>query len=163
MKRLDLLENKIISIFIIVFLILVDQITKYLARLHLQEKSFVLINNFLQLTYVENRGAAFGLLQGMQWVFAILSVFVLFGLIYFYKEQKKKNLQGLSMLYWIIVFIIAGAIGNLIDRVAFGYVTDMIDVFGIWNYIFNVADIYIVCSFIALSIYMLIYDIERKI
>lgn len=163
MKKLDLLENKFTSIFAITILVLIDQITKYYTRLHLKGETVVVIENFFQFTYVENRGAAFGLMQGMQFVFAILSIFIIIALIFFYREQKKKNLNGLGMLSWILIFVISGAIGNLIDRLLFGFVTDMIDVSGIWKFVFNVADMYVVCGFIALAIYMVLFDIERKI
>ncbi len=140
-------------------LLLVDQITKLWARTSLSLKgSIPVIDDFFHLTYVENRGAAFGILQGKSVVFALISISVIVMLLLYYRSQKQKEASHLKMLLYIITAIIAGAIGNLIDRTLFGFVTDFIDFNGIWKFVFNVADIYVVCATILLALYILKFD-----
>ena len=104
----------------IIALIVIDQISKYLALNNLANiGSIPIIENIFHLTYVENRGAAFGMFQNNQIVFIIVAVVEsIVGLYYIYK--KKLNLLGNIS----IVLIISGAIGNLIDRVRLGFVVD---------------------------------------
>lgn len=160
---MDLLENKITSIIIVIVLIVLDQYTKYITRLNLKDESIEIISNFFYLTYIENRGAAFGLFQGQHHFFAFLSILIIAILIFYYKKQKEKKLEKLNYLSLILILIISGAVGNLIDRIYFGFVTDMIDVSGIWSFVFNLADVYVVCGFICLVIYTILYDKESKI
>ncbi len=145
------------------FLVLLglDQASKFWAREVLQTKgSISILGEFFRLTYVENRGAAFGLLQGQSVLFVIATFFAIISLSYIYYLQKKKNIPHLAYLKYILAMIFAGAVGNLIDRLTLGFVTDMIDVRGIWIFVFNVADIYVVCGTILLCAYILYYDKE---
>lgn len=126
--------------FIMTVLVAIDQITKYWARTYLAEAGSIgVIDGFLHLTYVENRGAAFGMFQGGSYIFAVTSVVIVVGLFVYLKKTNAAKVQ-----YYIASVITAGAIGNLIDRLSFGFVTDMIDFRGIWQWVFNVADIYVV-------------------
>lgn len=146
----------------VIILVLLDQGTKYWARTILQpQQSIALIPNFFHLTYVENRGAAFGILQGQAIFFSIVTIVAMILLIGYYKKQKKRGAQQLRLLKAIISVILSGAIGNLVDRIFFGFVTDMIDVRGIWSFVFNVADIYVVCGILILSLYIFKYDLEK--
>jgi signal peptidase II len=120
--------------------VVIDQITKALTRTHLDlYDSVPVINNFFHLTYITNDGMAFGLnFPGGIYVFSVISI-ILTGVIFVYlwKEQHNHFLMRLSL-----ALILAGAIGNLIDRLLFGKVVDFFD-FMIGNYhwyIFNVAD-----------------------
>ncbi len=143
-------------------LLTIDQLTKYWARTSLAEQQSVeIIKNFFYLTYVENRGAAFGLFQGQQIIFLFATVVAVAALLYYYFLQKKKNAVHIKSLSFIVATIIAGAVGNLIDRLLLGFVTDMIDVQGIWVFVFNVADIYVVCATILLGLYILKFDAEK--
>ncbi len=145
------------------FLVLLglDQASKFWAREVLQTKgSISILGEFFRLTYVENRGAAFGLLQGQSVLFVIATFIAIISLSYIYYLQKKKNIPHLAYLKYILAMIFAGAVGNLIDRLTLGFVTDMIDVRGIWIFVFNVADIYVVCGTILLCAYILYYDKE---
>lgn len=139
---------------IIAFLIGIDQLSKYFALNYLQKVgSIPIIENIFHLTYVENRGAAFGMLQNNQWVFIIVAIVAsVFGL--YYLHTKKINLIGRAS----IILIIAGAIGNLIDRVRLGFVVDYFDFRIVWQYVFNVADVFVVVGTILLCIYILFYD-----
>jgi signal peptidase II len=94
-------------------LVFIDQITKYLMT---DKKLF---EGFVSLSYATNKGAAFGMLQGWKWLFIIVTIAVIIGIFYYYKDFKRK--VGL-------VLLLAGAIGNLIDRVFLGYVRDFIAV-----------------------------------
>lgn len=143
-------------------LLALDQASKHWAREILQPKgSISIIGDFLHLTYVENRGAAFGILQGQAFFFGVATVVAIVLLLSYYRKQKNKNAKQLLFLRIIITGILAGAFGNLIDRLWLGFVTDMIDVKGIWTFVFNVADIYVVCGTFLLAFYILKYDAEK--
>lgn len=101
------------------------------------DKPLVLINGVLEMTYVENRGAAWGMLQGARVAFIILTAVFLLAAVYFY-FKRRKELNRLSTV--IIALIFAGALGNLIDRTVYGYVRDMI-YFSLIDFpVFNIAD-----------------------
>lgn len=142
---------------IIILLISIDQISKLWALKYLKDiGSIPIIQNVFHLTYVENRGAAFGMFQNNQIVFIIVAVVAsIVGLYYIYK--KKLNLLGNIS----IVLIISGAIGNLIDRVRLGFVVDYFDFRFIWDYVFNVADIFVVVGTILLCIYIIVFEKDK--
>lgn len=120
--------------------VVIDQITKVLTRTYLDlYDSVPVIKNFFHLTYVTNDGMAFGInFPGGIYVFSVISIILTgFIFVYLWKEQHNHFLMRLSL-----ALILAGAIGNLIDRLLFGKVVDFFD-FMIGNYhwyIFNVAD-----------------------
>ena len=142
---------------IILLLVGIDQLSKILALKYLKNvESIPIIQNMFHLTYVENRGAAFGMFQNNQIVFIIVAVVAsIVGLYYIYK--KKLNLLGNIS----IVLIISGAIGNLIDRVRLGFVVDYFDFRFIWDYVFNVADIFVVVGTILLCIYIIVFEKDK--
>jgi signal peptidase II len=114
-----------------------DQLTKWLCILHLKAVgSVTLIPGLLRLTYLENRGAAFGSLTSHRWVFMVLSTVAIAAMIVYLLRYAEPS----RLLRWTLALIIGGGVGNMIDRVVLGYVVDMIDFYGIWPYIFNVAD-----------------------
>lgn len=146
-------------VFILTFVIIVlDQISKYAAIKYLKhQKPIVIIDNFFQLIYVENRGAAFGILQGKRLLFLIITIVVIliisFYLIKYYNQMTSLTRISLAML-------IGGAIGNFIDRARFGYVVDFISVKLINKYdfpVFNIADICVVVSTIFI-VYLVLFD-----
>lgn len=146
-----------IYILIILGLIGLDQISKFLAVKYLVNiGSIPIIKDIFHLTYVENRGAAFGMFQNNQMVFVVVALIAcIFGLYYLYKKQL--NLLGKSA----IILIIAGAIGNLIDRVRLGFVVDYFDFRIVWNYVFNVADVFVVIGTILLCIYIIFFENDK--
>lgn len=146
-----------IYILIILGLIGLDQISKFLAVKYLVNiGSIPIIKDIFHLTYVENRGAAFGMFQNNQMVFVFVALAAcIFGLYYLYKKQI--NLLGKSA----IILIIAGAIGNLIDRVRLGFVVDYFDFRIVWNYVFNVADVFVVIGTILLCIYIIFFENDK--
>ena len=144
-------------IFIVIGFLAIDQASKFWARNSLANiGSIPIIENFLHLTYVENRGAAFGMLHGKIILFLIATIIAILLLIkYAYSQKQNKHSKYLNI---IVAFIIAGAMGNLIDRAFLGFVTDMIDFRGIWVFVFNIADCYVVCGTLALMYYMFKFD-----
>lgn len=145
---------------ITILLVAIDQITKYISVESLKgASSLVLIDKFLSLTYVENRGAAFGILQNARWVFIAFTFIALIFIIYYKLKYKPQSITLNSAL----CLITSGAVGNLIDRVGRGYVVDMIEVTFINYPVFNVADCFVVIGAILLSIYvMFIYKEPEK-
>lgn len=137
-----------------------DQITKILVlKLMSLGQSIVLIPNVLNLTYIQNRGAAFGMLSEHRWVFMVISTVAIIGIcVYLFRFCKER-----LMLKVGLALIISGGIGNMIDRTAYGFVVDMIDfcLFDFWKWIFNVADA-CVCIGAGVVILSLILDISRE-
>ena len=120
-----------------IVILLLDQGTKIWAERALSRQSLVLIPGALELTYLENRGAVWGLMQGWRIVFLVATFVFLCILVWFY-AKKRKDMTVLTRV--ILSLLFAGAIGNLIDRVFLGYVRDMI-YFSLINFpVFNVAD-----------------------
>ena len=120
--------------------VFLDQITKYLTVLYLKTVDTVpLWDGVLHLTYVENPGAAFGMMKESRWLFMIVSTVAIIGILaYMLIKKPTDRIECLSLS-----FIVGGGIGNMIDRVALGYVVDMID-FRLINFaVFNVADSFV--------------------
>ena len=135
-------------------LVALDQYTKYLAVIHLKDKpAYIIINGVLELNYLENKGAAFGMLQNQKAFFIFVAMVILgvIGYVLFKTPDQKKY----RMLHVLLSLIAAGAIGNMIDRIRLNYVVDFI-YFVLINFpIFNVADIYVTVSTAALIILLL--------
>lgn len=154
--------NSYISAFVsVIVFVLLDQYTKLLAVSHLKEKSIEVIKGVFQLHYLENRGAAFGMLQNQQTFFLIISIVVLtvIGVLY----VKIPHTKHFTLLRICLVLITSGAIGNLIDRVRFNYVVDFLYFELIDFPIFNVADIYVTVSTFALVLLMIFYYKDEDI
>lgn len=135
-------------------LIAFDQLMKYAAVQRLKDQPpFVLINGVLELRYLENRGAAFGMLQNQQIFFSIITI-IFIALSVYVAVKIPKNKYYLPALI-AVVFLFSGAVGNFIDRTANHYVVDFI-YFSIINFpIFNVADIYVTLSMISIVLMLL--------
>lgn len=141
---------KKVYIFALISLI-IDQIVKILVSNYLiLGQTIKIINNFFYLTYVQNKGAAFSILIGYRYILIIITFIFLY---YLYKcIKKQKNLNKLEIISYGL--LLGGIIGNLIDRIIYGYVIDYFD-FMIFNYnfpIFNLADSFIVIGCIILVI-----------
>ncbi len=149
-RGLLLAVNAIITGLLIFF----DQFTKYLALTKLKgEEAIVLIQGVLELDYLENRGSAFGMFQNQK-VFLLASGFVFLAFILYFMLKipiEKKYL----LIHLCLAGILAGGIGNMIDRFRFGFVVDFISFVLIHFPIFNVADCYIVVSVILLMLEIL--------
>lgn len=144
----------------LIVLVLIDQFTKYIATVHLKgQQAISLVDHILELNYLENRGAAFGMLQNQKIFFVFIAVIILAVIGYIlYKIPEKRKF---AMLHITLVFIASGAVGNLIDRLRLDYVVDFIS-FVLINFpIFNVADIYVsVATFILIFMLLFVYKEE---
>lgn len=155
-------KRAMIALISFVILIIIDQWTKALAVEHLMnQKPLVLIPGVFQLHYLENRGAAFGMLQGQRFFFVVIAILVLAAITYIYfKLPWQKHFHYLRA---VGIFVAAGAVGNLIDRVSLGYVVDFF-YFELINFpIFNVADIYVTCATFVLAFLILFYYKEEEL
>lgn len=141
----------------VVLLVLIDQLIKLAVLKYLEPVgSIPVLNKVLQLTYVENTGAAFGAFSKYTVLLSVFTAIVLAGLIVYLLAKKIK----FGMMYLSLIFIISGGFGNLIDRVFRGYVIDYIDPLFVKFAVFNFADILVTVGAAMLIIYML-YDMIR--
>ena len=158
MKSITATKKQILlGILGVILLTVFDQYTKYLATVKLKGKeSFIIIKDVFQLTYLENRGAAFGMMQNKQIFFIILTLCFLVALIFAYLYVPKGN-KKFAPIRFLFVILASGALGNFIDRATAGFVVDFFD-FCLINFpIFNVADCYVVISagiFLILGIFV---------
>ena len=143
-------------------LVALDQWTKFLTICHLKDQPAIpLIEGVLELQYLENRGAAFGMMQGRQLFFAVVTV-VLLTMIAFYYTRIPEGRRFLPMRM-IMIAVIAGAVGNFIDRCRFDYVVDMIYFKLIDFPIFNVADCYVTVSVFVFAALILWFYKEEEL
>ena len=132
-----------------------DQFTKYLTVLNIALYEDVpFIPGLLQLTYVQNTGAAFSSFEGQQWLFAL--IFVVFTLCILW-EYRKNSMGFTTLERWCIAAIYGGGLGNMIDRVRLGYVVDMLETDFMEFPVFNVADCFITCGCILLMAHLLLF------
>ena len=152
MKRASLLVT---DFMLFVILVIADQLTKHLAVVRLKNQAaYNLINGILEFNYLENRGAAFGVLQNQKYFFVFVAL-IFIGVIVFVliKVPAQKKYYSLNIL---LVMIAAGAVGNMIDRVRYDYVVDFIYLVCIQFPIFNVADIYVTTATVILVFQILL-------
>ena len=135
-----------------------DQIAKYLTVLYIPNLGVQpLIPGLLQISYVQNTGAAFSSFEGQQWLFAL--IFLVFtGLVLY--EYFKKPMGFTTFERWCIAAIYGGGLGNMIDRVRLGYVVDMIETTFMEFPVFNVADCFITCGCILLMAHLFLFNKE---
>lgn len=147
-----------IALAIAVAVAALDQLFKQLILHHFAVgQTQPLIPNLLNLTYVRNDGVAFGMFGGMQWLFIVLTV-VLLGALIFYMFWKKPQ----SKFFYIIVgMIIGGGVGNLIDRLLYGYVVDYLSL-TFFQPVCNFADYCITFGVILLAVYLLFFADKNK-
>lgn len=140
----------------LILLTALDQIVKYIVDSSFAVgESRALIDGVFRLTYVQNDGAAWGSLSGKRWLLLIVTFVILCGAVYAYMRLSAIAGKRYTPLRISLVFLISGACGNMIDRIARGFVVDMFD-FCLINFpVFNVADIFVTCSFIAIVLLIL--------
>lgn len=140
-------------------IILIDRLTKYLAVKNIPiGKSFSLIPNILDFTYVRNTGAAFSMLSEHTWLLSIISVAFCVAVILYFILKKPKN----KLLNAALALIFAGAFGNALDRIFMGSVVDFIEITFIRFPVFNVADISVFIGTVMLAVYILFFDTNKK-
>ncbi len=143
-------------------LIILDQITKMQAVLHLKNQNpFVILDGVFKLEYLENRGAAFGIMQDRQILFTFGAVLIVSIICIIYR--KIPHTPRFYMLRVCAVMVCAGAIGNMIDRIRLNYVIDFFYFELIDFPIFNVADCYVVISCILFALLLLFYYKEEEL
>ena len=146
---------------ITIILIFIDQISKFLIELNKEMLPKIVIKNILKFSYCENRGIAFGMFSGHVFAFSIITgiaiIFIIIAICLNYKKISKLCTYGISLL-------LAGGIGNFIDRTFRGYVIDFIDFRNLVNFpIFNFADVCVVFGVIIIGIYFIISIRGEKI
>lgn len=147
----------LIDAVIMIFLLAVDQVTKYLAITYLKNQpAIVLMEGVLELNYLENRGSAFGMLQNQK--FFLLFVGFIFMAVILFFLFKLPNEKKFRLTHILLAMVVAGGIGNMIDRIRFDFVVDFIS-FVLINFpIFNGADCFIVVGTIGLFLlFMFVY------
>ncbi|NLZ75459.1 MAG: signal peptidase II [Erysipelotrichia bacterium] len=127
------------GVLFVLLLVLIDQISKIAMKVisNFYSESFTIIKDFFYITYAENTGAAFSILKGQRWFFVIMALIVCVVITFYIIKYKPKKLEKISLQ-----LILAGAIGNVIDRLVYGYVIDFLDfyIFGYDFPVFNIAD-----------------------
>jgi len=147
------MKQKKIFLFIVIaaIVVVIDQVSKFFARVYLTEKISI-IPNILWFNYATNTGAGFSILQDQNLLLIFISLIVIGLILYFYTDFKKVNTA--------IAVVFGGVIGNLIDRIIFGRVSDFID-FKIWPN-FNIADGCITVGITIIVIYYIFLEKKRK-
>jgi signal peptidase II len=159
-------QNKVVRIILdilaMILLLAADQATKYLAVLHLKnQQAYPLIEGVLELQYLENKGAAFGMLQNKKTLFIFMTLVML--IIVFYVLFKLPMQKKYRIWQIFLCCICAGGLGNMIDRVRYDYVIDFI-YFKIINFpIFNFADICVTIGTILLFLVILFFSKEEEL
>lgn len=143
-----------IAVIVAVLLVGLDQVTKYLALMQLKPVgSVTFVEGFMDFTFVENRGVAFGMFSGQKWFILLLTGIIVAVMVYYFVRLPHSR-----QYQWVrgaMVLVLAGAVGNMIDRIFRGYVVDFFEfTFFDWP-VFNVADIYVVVGVILLAILIL--------
>ncbi|MGM9549552.1 MAG: signal peptidase II [Faecousia sp.] len=136
----------------------VDQFTKFLTVTNIPlYEDIPFLPGILNLTYVQNSGAAFSSFEGQQWLFAL--IFAAFtGLILF--EYFKKPMAFTSFERWCVAAIYGGGLANMVDRVRMGYVVDMIETSFMNFPVFNVADCFITCGCVLMMGHLVLFNKE---
>lgn len=141
-----------------ILVIAADQLSKILVVNNLGlGQSVTAIDGIFNITYVQNQGAAFGVFQGKKVLLIVVSVLIFAALLWYIVKHRPKS----KWLMWSLTLICAGGVGNLIDRIAFGYVRDFIDVTFMRFPVFNIADCGVTIGAIMLALYILIEEHRR--
>ncbi|MCR4923574.1 MAG: signal peptidase II [Lachnospiraceae bacterium] len=154
----------IIDIIALIILIIIDQFTKKLAVIYLMDKEpFSLIKGVLEFYYLPggNKGAAFGLFQGQRAFFIIIAFLVI--AFVGYLLVRIPAVSKYRLIRVMLIFVAAGGLGNMIDRVFQSYVVDFIYIRIINFPVFNVADMYVTCGVIILGAYMIFKMSEEEL
>ena len=155
-------KYNLIGILAAIVLIALDQWTKHLAVLRLKGQSpIVLWDGVFELHYLENRGAAFGILQGQKAVFLVCTLLILILIVFFYNRLPAG--KRFFMMRLVAVFLAAGAVGNLIDRMRYSYVVDFLYFKLIGFPVFNVADCYVTVGAVLLAVLILFVYKEEEL
>ena len=149
----------LLYILLMIGVVALDQISKFLVLKYLVPVgSYPLWQDVLHFTYVENTGAAFGMLKEHRWVFLVISsVAIVLILLYMWKARPKDKLELVALS-----FIVGGGIGNMIDRVWRGFVVDFIDVTCIRFYVFNLADSFVCIGCGMMILWLILTEVRER-
>ena len=149
------MKQRFKQILFIIILFIVDIISKVLIENNLElYESIDIIKGFFSITYVQNTGAAWSIMEGKMIFFYIISIIGLVFMYYLYKNAKDNNIEKYAVL-----MMVAGTLGNLYDRVLYQYVRDFLDfiIFGYDFPVFNFADTFLCCG-VFLYLVKILYD-----
>lgn len=153
----------LLPIIAVLALTAVDQITKWLCIKYIKPVGNIeVIKDFFYLSYVENRGAAFGIMHGARWIFIATTICIMIAGAIYYK--KLENNRFTTAVRAALVVICSGAAGNFVDRLFRGYVVDMLH-FVFWGHsfaVFNFADSLVVCGTIFLGVMIMLSSDEIR-
>ena len=173
-RRAFYISSIVIKTLVFVLLIMIDRVSKHAVSVLLKHSSDkTVIKGVLDLHYLENTGAAFGLFDHLPWLFYVIggiaaAVLAAVFCLIFYRLREKIREEALSRktvsdritIYYLIAVLAAGTIGNLIDRIRLGYVIDFID-FRVFP-VFNFADICVTCGCVLLCLSILLFEEKDK-
>lgn len=146
------------GILLVIAIVACDQLSKYAIRsLFNVNESVSVFGDFFELRYIQNDGAAFSSFAGKQAFLIAVSIIAIIGAAFFLRKMKSEG----AMFKVALLCIIAGGIGNLIDRLLLGYVTDMLS-FSIFPPVFNIADIAVCLGCGILIVYVLLFMKDDK-
>ncbi len=149
------------AILIAAILIILDQVSKLVIQgmFNVGEKLEIL-PGIINFTYVQNRGAAFGMFSSHRWFFMALSILVIILILVYLLKFKTTHFLGTLSLG----LILGGGVGNMIDRIRLGYVIDFIDfcAFDFWKWVFNIADCGVTVGCALFFVYLLFFDTENN-
>ncbi|MDD6095127.1 MAG: signal peptidase II [Clostridia bacterium] len=149
----------IYSLLVCLAVIILDQLSKYLVVQYIAEGATVrCIDGLFHLTYIKNRGAAFGMLADHRWVFMAVSVIAIVAIIVYMWRTKPKNMW----LKTALGMIVGGGIGNMIDRTVNGYVVDFFEVEFVNFAVFNVADAFVCVACGILIVYVIVSSVKES-
>lgn len=150
----------ILPILITAVLVLLDQGTKLWALHSLKPiHNMTLLEGFMDLTFVENRGVAFGMFAGQRWFILLLTGAIVGVLVYYYQHMPRT--KEYNWVRGAMILVLGGAIGNIIDRIFRGYVVDFFEfTFFEWP-VFNVADIYVVIG-VSMLMLLILFVIKEE-
>lgn len=158
-RHLFMSKTNIICIIMFVLLTSIDQFTKQLASHFLQDGSIEIIPGVLELRYLENKGAAWGILQNQTWFLVVVTLIVLGVIVYFF--CRLPDMKHFFLLRLCLVMLASGALGNFLDRITNHYVIDFI-YFSLINFpIFNFADC-LVCISAAMLLFCLFFKYKES-
>ena len=147
-----------VALIIAALVVAADQIIKYFVAANIKPVGTVtVIDGVFNLSYVENRGVAFGIFKDMRWIFVALTTLLIFAIAFY---MFKKRPDG-KLFYILAGLIIGGGIGNLIDRILYGYVIDYLSL-SFFPPVCNFADYCITGGVIVLAVYMLFKPSGKK-
>lgn len=161
MNKKNVFKKRILiwDLICLILLIVIDRITKYLALAHCKKENYMLIQDTLEITYLENYGGILGTLNNQRFFFIFISaIFICLILFFLFALPNQKKFTFLNI--WLI-FIMSGSIGNLLDRIIYGFVVDFI-YFSSLNFpVFNLSDIWVSFGMIG-TLIVLVFQLKEK-